>query len=271
VRLVTVQGKGQVVHHLCSYVFRYRGVYLYHDVSWRNSPLCSLIGVLTVTSPTTSTTLLLCMTLERFLALRYPRRRPGVLAAHVTGAVTWAVALTLALVSVSPGLAPSLYAQSALCVPVSALTAASPAHHFGLGVSTVLNLLTSLLACAACLWLLWQARRQDGDLISACRLPKDRLKEVSVARRVADVVLVNGLSWLPASLLSLGLMLNTAWQEKGLGPEWLPSLQLLALCLKCAVTPWLYVLAGMQQRRRQEQRDRLLQWLDAQTKRRVLQ
>jgi hypothetical protein len=258
-------------------------VYLYYDVSWRNSPLCFMIGVLTMTSHTTSTTLLLCMTLERCLALRYPRRRPGVLAAHVTGAVTWAVALTLALVPVSPGLAPSLYAQSALCVPVSALTAASPAHHFGLGVSTVLNLLTSLLACAACLWLLWQARRQDGDLISACRLPKDRLKEVSMARRVADVVLVNGLSWLPASLLALVLLTSASslsrgatatlpfnGQGEGLGPEWLPSLQLLALCLKCAVTPWLYVLAGMQQRRRQEQRDRLLQWLDAQTKQRVL-
>ena len=53
----------------------YQGQYVLHDVAWKNSPLCTVAGVLSLVSSEVSAFNICLITLDRFLVMRFPLRQ----------------------------------------------------------------------------------------------------------------------------------------------------------------------------------------------------
>ncbi|XP_059153377.1 relaxin receptor 1-like isoform X2 [Physella acuta] len=101
---------------------KYRGAYIVHDESWRNSWECDFSGILSTLSTEMSVLTLSVITLDRYISIMYPLsfRKRGLKQAYFVMGFTWLICIVLAVLPVS-GLdyfGKSFYRDNAVCIPL---------------------------------------------------------------------------------------------------------------------------------------------------------
>ena len=127
----------------------YRGEYLLFGEQWKESTVCKVAGFLSLMSSEVSAFIICLITLDRFLALRFPFSslhfsRSSALAAC---AIVWVVGIALATVPLLPMTSPwEFYSQTGICLPLPFTTSERfHGYHYSFSVMIILNFVLFLL------------------------------------------------------------------------------------------------------------------------------
>ena len=97
----------------------YRGEYLWYDDHWKQSAVCKVAGFLSLMSTEVSAFIICLITLDRFLALRFPFSRLHFSrgSALTACAVVWVIGIALATVPLLPMTSHwEYYSQTGICI-----------------------------------------------------------------------------------------------------------------------------------------------------------
>ena len=271
-RQKTVTGFGAFVSHLCVSDFmmglylaiigiadrRYEGNYVWKDTFWRNSEVCKLAGFLSLLSCLVSAWIICYITLDRFLALRFPLSgvRFKAKSSHLVCGVTWCAGVILAAVPLLPATRHwQFYSQTGICIPLPVTRKEFPGHSYSFAIMVVLNFILFLLIAVGQLFIYLSI---TGSRVSLGTDSKRKEQDTSIARRLITIALSDFLCWFPIGLLGL-----LASQGVSIPGEVNVSMAILVLPLNSALNPFLYNLNLLLERRRRHVEQRLLRMLES--------
>ena len=231
------------------------GVYLWRDVAWRSSGLCALCGVLFLLSSQVSVSLLVCLTLERCVAMVRGRDstagvRQGACFTCWTGGV---------LLSTVPALSRAWggadTSGSSLCVPLPVLAIHSHLQHtdhYSAAVLVVLNTLT-VVAVAGQAYIHVKVH-SNPTLAFLTHTTQSRL--LASARRWTSAIVTSISGWFLAAMVTV-----TTSKKMASPDDMVSGLTVVAMVMTPVASPYLYLLSVMMERRRHTMTQRLLQRL----------
>jgi hypothetical protein len=268
--LSTATGFGAFVNHLCVsdllmgvYLViigvadrLYLGSYLWKDSEWRESGFCKLAGFLAMMSSEVSALLVLLITVDRCLVLRFPfsRCRFSRRSAHVVSGVVWLIGAVLAAVPLLTNSSEwRFYSQSSICLPLPTThpedySGDLNGYHYSLGVLVCVNLALVLLTAVGQAFIYWAVSTNSMSAAATTRKSQD----VAVARRLIAVAMTDFLCWFPIGLLGL-----LAARGVHVPSEVNVAMAVFVLPLNSALNPFLYTLNVALERRRQAKEKKL--------------
>ena len=229
----------------------YKNTYLWEDTGWKNSVTCNMAGFLSMLSSEMSASIICLITLDRFIAVRFPfsRFRFQPQSAQVGCLMQWTMCLVLASVPLLPA-GWYFYSQSAICIPLPVTRKDFPGQDYAFAVMIVLNFVLFLLITAGQLVIFKAIRSQS----MAKQNDNDRRsKDLAVAQRLFTVVLSDFLCWFPIGLLGL-----LASRDIPVSGEVNVGMAIFVLPLNSALNPFLYTLNTIQARRARAREQKLL-------------
>ncbi|KAK0051088.1 G-protein coupled receptor GRL101 [Biomphalaria pfeifferi] len=217
---------------IASMDIKYRGEYIYHEMSWRQSPLCQLAGILATMSSETSTVFIVLITVERFISVKYPHGeyRISSMIRYISIGLCFGLGL---LLSVIPVMYPSmtLYSNSGMCLGFPLRKSSGPLWAFSVAVFVFFNsVLLFLIACGQ--FLIYRMILKHN----ARRSSTVRSTNVSLASRLILVALSNIACFLPVSVIGI-LVLVSDYEVEENTYGWIVT---LALPVNSALNPILY-------------------------------
>ncbi|XP_076464213.1 uncharacterized protein LOC143296261 [Babylonia areolata] len=235
----------------------YRGNYFYFEEMWTSSAVCKTAGLLSFMSSEISASMICVITLDRFLAIRFPlshlqfQRRSGLVACGVI----WCLGF---LVSVIPLLPPmsswEFYSQTGVCLPLLIIRQRSAGQSYAFAVMIVFNLLLFLLITVGQMlifWTVWTTAMTAGTT-------KKSSQNMVIARRLTTVVISDFLCWFPIGLLGL-----LAFVGVPIPGVFNVVMAIFVLPVNSALNPFLYSLSTLRERWEKQQEKRLLKELEA--------
>ncbi|KAK7107085.1 hypothetical protein V1264_015062 [Littorina saxatilis] len=266
-------GFGTFVSHLCVSDFvmgvylaiigladrLYQGSYLWEDNAWRHSVACKVAGFLSLLSCEVSAFIVCFITLDRFLALRFPFSdfRFSSKASHMACAATWLLGVGVAAVPLLPATSHwQFYSQTGICIPLPITRNDFMGRSYSFGVMIVLNFVLFVLMAVGQVFIYTSIQSSRMSLG-----PDSSRKEqdVNIARRLITIAVTDFLCWFPIGLL--GLLASRGVAVPG---EVNVAMAILVLPLNSALNPFLYSLNMLLERRRRAQEQCLLQVLETQ-------
>ena len=120
------------------------GEYVLHDYTWRHSPVCQAAGVLVIMSSLTSMMFISLITVERYLAVRYPfgevRLADHTVRCLILGA--WMFSMTAAVLPLMPfGRHWEVFSSNGMCVALPLSTERQPRQWYGATLFLGINLI----------------------------------------------------------------------------------------------------------------------------------
>ena len=181
---------------------RYRGIYIYHDESWRDSAWCHLAGVLSMVSCEASVLFSCLITVDRFIVIKYPfgqkrlTRNNGIFLAILC----WIIALFLAVFPLSNLLnfIGKFYSESGLCLALPLTRARGSGWGYAFGIFVVFNSLTCLLIAIG-QWAIYKEIKTSQKALGDKRSKSTH--DGRVTRNLLLVIVTNFLCWLPVGFL----------------------------------------------------------------------
>ena len=234
----------------------YKNNYLWEDTDWKNSVACNMAGFLSLLSSEVSVSLICLITMDRFIAIRFPfsRVRFQHRSAHVGCLIQWTMGLVLAAVPLLPA-SWHFYSQTAICIPLPVTRQQFPGHLYAFAVTIVFNFVLFVFIAAGQLVIYLaigsQSMVKQGD-------NDRRSKDLAVAQRLFTVVVSDFLCWFPIGLM--GLLASTDIPISG---EVNVGMAIFVLPLNSALNPFLYSLNSVQARRARAREQKLLKTLIA--------
>ena len=265
-------GFGALVTHLCISDFvmglylailgvadrLYKGNYVWKDTFWRHSVACKVAGFLSFLSCQVSAWIICYITLDRFLAFRFPLSgvRFKARSSHLVCGVTWCMGVLLSAVPILPSTQHwQFYSQTGICIPLPVTRKKFPGQNYSFVVMIVLNFILFVLIATGQLfiYLSISANRMSLGLDS-----KRKEQDASIARRLITIAVSDFLCWFPIGLL--GLLASQGVPVPG---EVNVNMAILVLPLNSALNPFLYNLNMLLERRRRRVEQRLLKVLES--------
>ncbi|XP_046543060.1 G-protein coupled receptor GRL101-like [Haliotis rubra] len=214
---------------------RFRGLYIWHDSSWRRSTLCQMAGFLSTLSSEASAIFICLVTFDRFLIIRFPFREIylSTRSSAIATAIGWLVAVVFSVVPLLPGASTwQLYGQNAACLALPLTSERLPGWQYSTAIFIGFNLLTFLLIAVG-QYLIYRYLREG----SALKTKQRRSQELSVARNLSLVVITDFLCWFPVCMM--GLMALNGTSISGEVYAWTA---VFVLPVNSAINPILYTL-----------------------------
>ncbi|XP_070206294.1 G-protein coupled receptor GRL101-like [Littorina saxatilis] len=239
----------------------YRDEYLWEDVGWRHSAGCGVAGYLSLMSNEVSAFIICLITLDRFLALRFPLStlRFNTRSAHLTCTAVWLVAMVMAAVPLLPVTSHwSFYRSTGICIPLPVTRGEFPGQKYAFGVIIVLNFILFMLIAIgqASIYAAITANSMDSVAVTDT---SRKSADMRIARRLFSVALSDFLCWFPIGLLGL-----LAARGVAIPGEVSVGLAILVLPLNSALNPFLYTINMLLERRGRGRDERLLKQVLAQ-------
>ena len=235
----------------------YRGEYLWYDDQWKESTVCKVAGFLSLMSSEVSAFIICLITLDRFLALRFPLSslhfsRSSALAAS---AIVWVVGISLATVPLLPMTSPwEFYSQTGMCIPLPFTTSERfYGYDYSFSVMIILNFVLFLLIAVGQAFIYWSVR---SNSISSST--KTGSRDAIIARRLTTIVLSDFLCWFPIGLL--GVLASTGTPIPG---ELNVAVAIFVMPYNSALNPFLYTFNVLMEKRRKAQEANLLKRLES--------
>ena len=231
----------------------YSGEYFRYDDQWKESAVCKIAGFLSLMSTEVSTFIICLITLDRFLALRFPfsRLHFSRSSALTACAIVWVVGIALATVPLLPMKSHwEFYSQTGICIPLPFATSERfQDYHYIFNVMIILNFVLFLLIAVGLAFIYWSVRSKT---ITGSR-------DVTIARRMTTVVLSDFLCWFPIGFL--GLLASTGTPIPG---QVNVAAAIFLVPFNSALNPFLYTYNVLMEKRRQTQQANLLKRLETQ-------
>ena len=180
----------------------FRGTYIFHDESWRESAWCQLAGVLSTVSSEASLLFSCLITVDRFLVIKYPfgQKRLTQKNGIVLAIVFWSIALFLAILPVTLPVyfKNNFYSQSGLCLALPLTRARSSVWGYAFGIFVVLNSIACLLVAIG-QWKIYREIKSSEKAVGDSR--SKSTKNSRITRNLLLVVTTNFLCWLPVEFI----------------------------------------------------------------------
>ncbi|XP_070198786.1 relaxin receptor 2-like [Littorina saxatilis] len=229
----------------------YAGTYLWEEVVWKKSIACQTAGFLSLLSSEVSAFLVLLITLDRFLVLRFPfstlhfKKRSALAACGVA----WTAGVVLTSVPLLPATSHwEFYSQTGICIPLPTSTKDFAGRDYSFSVLVVLNLVLFVLIALGQLVIYWSIRSNS----IAASDPSKQSKDVTIARRLISVALSDFLCWFP-----IGVMGLVAWLGTPISDEINVALAVFCVPFNSVLNPFLYTLNVLLEKRRRLKEDKL--------------
>ena len=262
-------GYGVFVTHLCLSDFMmgvylvmigaadriYKNTYLWEDTDWKNSVACNMAGFLSLLSSEVSVSLICLITMDRFIAVRFPfsRARFQHRSAQLGCLIQWIMGLVLAAVPLLPA-SWHFYSQTAICIPLPVTRQDFPGQVYAFAVMIIFNFVLFVFIATGQLFIYMAIRSQSMAKKDIDR----RSKDLAVAQRLFTVVLSDFLCWFPVGLMGL-----LASRDIPISGEVNVGIAIFVLPLNSALNPFLYSLNTIQARRARAREQKLLRTLIA--------
>ncbi|XP_076435340.1 relaxin receptor 1-like [Babylonia areolata] len=235
---------------------RFRGRYLYHDDSWKNSVGCKVAGFLSLLSSEVSAMTIWFITLDRFVVLHFPfsTLRFDKTSATVTCILTWLIGWFLAFLPLLPVTSHwEFYSQTGICIPLPITRQEFQGRDYSFGVLIVFNFVLFLLISAGQGFIYWSI--QSNALKSNTTKAS---KDMTIARRLITVAVTDFMCWFP-----IGLSGMLALAGIPIPGEVNVALAIFILPLNAAINPFMYTLNTYAEKRRKSNEAGLLKWLES--------
>lgn len=184
----------------------YRGVYIVYDSMWRSSPMCKLAGFLSTFSSELSVLTLTVITIDRFIAIKFPFRvkRMGMREVRIVMAVLWLVVGALGAVPLlNIPYFHNYYGRSGVCLPLHITHRKPSGWEYSVFVFLVMNFLSITVISVCYVWMFVVAKRTHAAARSH-EMKSDRV----MARRMTLIVLTDFCCWVPIVLLGVASLLG---------------------------------------------------------------
>ena len=234
----------------------YRGEYLWYDDQWKQSAVCKIAGFLSLMSSEVSAFIICFITLDRFLALRFPFSRLHFSrgSSLIACAVVWVIGIALATVPLLPmALHWEYYSQTGICIPLPFSTSENvQGYDYSFNVMILLSFALFLLIAVGQAIIYWSVR---SNSISSSKNTGSR--DATIARRLTTIVLSDFLCWFPIGLL--GLLASTGTR---IPDEINVAVAIFVMPFNSALNPFLYTFNVLMEKRRKAQEAYLLKQLE---------
>ena len=232
--------------------WRHRDRYVWEDKAWTNSAGCRLAGFFALLSCEVSAFLICLITIDRFLAVRFPLSFVHFSGFHaqLASCVSWTIGLVLAMVPLLPSVAHwRFYSQTGICVPLPITTTHFSGHKYSFAVIIILNFALFLVVVGgqAAIYMSIRANTLTGP--RSCQISQG----MDIARRLFTVAVTDFLCWFPIGCLGL-----LASQGIAISGELNVAMAILVMPLNSAINPFLYTLNVILEKRQRRKEEQLL-------------
>ena len=235
----------------------YRGKYLWYGDQWKKSTVCKIAGFLSLMSSEVSAFIICLITLDRFLALRFPLNSLHFSRnyALIACAIIWAIGIALATVPLLPMVSHwDFYSQTGICIPLPFTSSESfQGYHYSFSVMIILNFVLFLLIAVGQAIIYWSVR---SNSISSSK--KTGSRDATIARRLTTIVVSDFLCWFPIGLL--GVLASTGTPIPG---ELNVAVAIFVLPFNSALNPFLYTFNVLMEKRQKAQEVYLMKLLES--------
>ena len=219
------------------------GEYVLHDYTWRHSPVCQAAGVLVTMSSLASMIFIFLITVERYLAVRYPFGEVRLVGRTVNiltfGA--WVFSLTAALLPLMPFAERwKVFSLNGMCVALPLSNERRPGHWYGATLFVGIDLILFLFIGVG-QGIIYKTVKEKGIQTRKHTNPQSqlhqnqRIQEFRVAKQLSLVVITDFLCWFP--IITMGLMALSGVDLGAAAYRWSA---LLVLPLNSSLNPALY-------------------------------
>jgi hypothetical protein len=228
-----------------------QGQYLYRAAGWTSSVACRLAGFLCLVSCEVSALMVLLITLDRFIVLRFPfsTMRFGPRSALLACVGLWLTGIVLATVPLLPATSHwQFYSQTGICIPLPVTRQDFQGRAYSFGMLIVLNMTLFVAIAVGQVAILWSVRRNTMATTDTTRKTKD----LTVARRLITVVVTDFLCWFPIGVCGFLALGGVPIPE-----EMNVALAIFVLPVNSAVNPFLYTINLILEKRHLASEERL--------------
>ena len=218
----------------------YLGTYLWNDISWKSSSLCTTAGVLSLVSSEVSAFIIFLITLDRFLALQFPfsqlhfHRK----SALIVCLVVWTAGVVIAAIPVLPNTSHwNFFGQNAICNPLPITRKNFAGRSYAFAVMIVLNFALFVLIALGQVFIYWSVQKNSMKGSSSSN------KDLALARRLIAIAVSDFLCWFPVGLV--GMLASSGFHISG---EVNVAMAVFVLPLNAAVNPFLYTISTLLER-----------------------
>ena len=190
---------------------RFRSEYVFHDHRWRTSHACWAAGTMVTLSSITSTLFIFLITVDRFLAVRYPygdvRFNNKTMMFAVAGA--WTFGISVAILPLLPFAYDWVtFSNSGMCLGLPLKSDKLPGWQYTVtlfvGLNFVLFLLIGIGQGAIYKLIKDKANRTRKNLNPQSQLYQNqRIQEIAIAKQLSLVVMSNFVCWFPIIIMGL--------------------------------------------------------------------
>ncbi|KAI8767731.1 G-protein coupled receptor GRL101 [Biomphalaria glabrata] len=217
----------------------YRGVYIVHEMSWKQSTLCQITGTLATLSSETSTFFILLITLERFLTIRFPfgEHKISNLGKYILISFAWCLGFLLSIVPlIYPEM--SLYASSETCLAFPLRKSSGTAWIYSVTVFLFLNSILFVVIAIGQFLIFVTISQHSSKFKNENQASARRADNITVALKLSVVVLSNFICWFPVCVMGI----RTVVSDYEVTRETYAWIIALVLPINSALNPVLYTL-----------------------------
>ncbi|XP_076115699.1 uncharacterized protein LOC143083057 [Mytilus galloprovincialis] len=225
----------------------FRGNYVWNDLSWRYGVACKIAGILSTVSSESSVVFLFLITIDRFIAVRYPfgEIRFGKKSAKRISVVVFLTSFILAVVPLFPGsyFDGNFYSRSAVCLALPLTRDKPNGWEYSFGIFIVFNFILFLIIAVTQLVIY----KEVTNPIQIRSTKKNQ--DLTIARKLFLVVFSDFLCWFPVGVM--GLM---ALRGHSIPAEVYAWTAVFILPINSALNPFLYTFASIRGNRSFQQK-----------------
>ena len=226
--LMTLAVKGEI----------FKGKYYKHHQDWRKGELCRAVGFISTLSSEVSTFFILLITIDRFLAVRFPLRqfKIGLKQSTWLSVGAWCVGVVLSLIPLLMG-DWEIYSSSSICVGLPLTTDRYNGKAYSVSIFIFLNfLLFFLIAFGQYSILKAKATiNEESQMLSASVAKQRHETDLAIAHQLSLVVVTDFLCWFP-----IGLMGMMALDGQSVSADAYVLAAILIVPINSAINPLLY-------------------------------
>ncbi|KAH9505284.1 hypothetical protein Btru_059138 [Bulinus truncatus] len=225
----------------------YRDEYVFKDSEWKRGYFCLFSGFLSTLSNELSTFFICLITLDRFIAIRFPFRTHSFSNTLQKWSVL-TVCLTAFVLALIPAIYPTwqIYSSNGLCLALPFNSNNFFGWQYSVAIFMILNFILFIIIAfgQVAIFASIHSRKRASETIK--NNPSVRAQEISVAKKLAFVAVSDFLCWFP-----IGIMGMFSLNGHEFGPDVYAWTAVFVLPVNSAVNPLIYTLPAIYNRIRQ--------------------
>ncbi|XP_061189737.1 relaxin receptor 1-like [Saccostrea echinata] len=226
----------------------YNGRYGLEDYSWRNSYFCTIAGILATLSSETSTFLVFLITLDRFIAIKFPFSGKGLTRSRaiILSMCSWFISLFLSILPIIPMQSKffeGYYARSGICISLPLSVVKKSGWQYSMAVFIGLNFLLFMGIFIGQIAIFYEVITVGRNVTCS----RSRKRELNLTKSLAAIVFTDICCWIPVG--TIGLLTFGGISVSGEVYDWII---VIVLPINSALNPVIYNLTAFMKHKREK-------------------